>query len=347
VSSGNIHAAGAGGNEPDSGAAYKYLSGVRFYSAGTFNNLACQIAGIYGSTYGLNDLTTSSSQLTTFTQNAPLPVIVAGVVTNPIHVVTGQTVSYRSNIRVLRGQSVSFTFQSRNNYGSNGGSDSDSFTNVLVDTVTASPTDTYEPFDDESRRLVPSGHNDDAYFNDLSITPNWDSTQSIADTAASGYNSSLQVYGGQLCYPSLDFTTITAPASNPDYSSATGRRTYTRVFKVGAGVGRQNFSLLLNGIAAANLSAVGGAGIWVEMLLPTQTKDGGGNVEWKDCLTAYTVDADIGALEGAFPTGSNASWDFTAGTKSTANSGGQVVIRLSFPNSSVGCGSSMTFTFRS
>ena len=345
VSSGNINAAGAGGNEPDSGISYKYLSGIRFYSAGTFNNLGCQIAGIYGSTYGLQDLTTSSAALTTFSANAPLPVVSAGVVTNPIHVVTGQTVSYRSNIRVLLGGSVSFTFQSRNNYGGNGGSDVDSFTNVLVDTVSASPTDTSEPFDNESRRLVPSGHNDDAYFNDLSITPNWDSTQSIADTAASGYNSSLQVYGGQLCYPSDDFTTITAPASNPDYSSATGRRTYIRVFNTAAG--RQNFSLLLNGIAAANLSAVGGGGIWVEMLLPTQTQDGGGNVEWKDTLTAYTTDAGVGALEGSFPTGSNASWDFTAGTKSTANSGGQVVIRLSFPDGETDKCNSMTFTFRS
>jgi len=345
--SGALNAAGTGLNEPQSGSGFKSLSGIRYFSAGTFSNVSVAVENIYGSTYGLQDLTTSSVQLTTFTANAPLPIISAGVVTNPTHSITGQTVSYRSNIRVLHGGSVLFTFQSRNNYGGNGGSDSDSFTNVLVDTVNASPTDTFEPFDDETRRILPSGHNDDAYFNNLSITPNWDGTQSIADIAASGYNSSLQVYGGQLCYPSLDFTSITAPDSNPDYSSSTGRRVYIRSFNIAVGTGRQNFSLLINGVPASALSATTGTGIHVEMLLPTQTTDGGGNVEWKDTLTAFTADANIGALEGAFPTGSNASWDFTAGTKSTANSGGQVLIRISYPAGSAVCANSLTFTFRS
>jgi len=82
---------------------------------------------------------------------------------------------------------------------------------VLIDTLTDGSGPLYEAFNSEDFRLssVPSGV--------------WNSQTTIAS------NSSLEVIGGVLRFPTQDFTSY-LPTGNPDYSILTGDRTYIRKF---------------------------------------------------------------------------------------------------------------------
>jgi hypothetical protein len=338
VSNVDLGATGAGVNQPNSGATTRWLSGVRFYNAGTFNAIACDVNGVYGSTYPATDLTITSAALSTASVSTPLPVVSGGVVTNSVHAVSGQSMAIQASRRVLRGSTLGFTFQSSTNYGTAGGSATASLPNILIDSYPASSTATREYFDDENRRFK-----SDTDFNSTSLTPNWDSSASLVSGA--GYGDGLQVYGGALKYPSEGFSSISAPEAGPNYSGLTGRRYYVREFRPASG-GYQNFSLKLYGVNASALSNLSGSGIQVEMALPTQTTDGT-TFEFKDCLVAYTEDAAKGCVDGALPSGADPQWNITAGTKSTALSGNCVLIRVSYPAGSSAQITQMDFNFNS
>lgn len=341
ATSASLNGAGAGSNQPNASTSTKTISGVTYYSAGTYNNIGLTVSGIYGTSYYTYDTNITSTILTTgINISTPTPTVSSGAVTNPTHTITGQSASILTSKRVLLGETLGITCTPYTNYGTTyaTGATTASVSNILVDSYTAAATNTFEDFIGEVKR-----YNSSTDFNSLSLTPNWTTSESIANAGNSGYNDGLLIYGDTLRYPSLNFTTITAPSAGPDYSGCTGRRYYIREFYNAAG--KQNFSLQLNGISGSDLSNTSGSGIYVQMALPTQTVNGSGTFEFKDCLTAWTGDTSIGCMSGDAPTGSNPTITFTAGQKSTANSAGKVIVKISMPEGSTKQISSLTFTF--
>jgi hypothetical protein len=70
----------------------------------------------------------------------------------------------------------------------------------------------------------------------------------------------------------------------------------------------------------------------IQILAPSQTKNGSSVTEWKDCVTAYTADSAIGAYNasGGANVGNiaGAAWGLTIGTKTTANSGNVIILKI-------------------
>jgi hypothetical protein len=342
ASTASINGTGGDSNIPNASSTTKYLSGVRFYDTGTYNALAVSVDNPYGTTYPSQDMAITSTVLSTVNVSTPLPTVVAGAVTNFPHNITSQSASIQASRRVLLGQTLGITCTPKTNYNNNGTATTASVSNVLIDSYTTASTDTTEYFlagDQESRR-----YKSDTNFDNVSITPDWDETHTL--TSGSGYSNGLQVYGGVLKYPTQNFTTITAPEAGPNYTGLTGRKYYIREFKTATA--KQNFSIQLTGATASDFTNTSGAGVWIEFALPTQTKDGSSNFEFKDAVVAYTTDSGRGCVSGALPSGSSPTWAITGGTKSTANSGGIVLIRISYPSSSLpasGNISQINFTF--
>ncbi len=119
-----------------------------------------------------------------------------------------------------------------------------SLTSFLLYNVTETNTDKSEFFNGESRRMqdgidyVPL-----SYATINGSTYIWDSTQNLVSGNVN-HNTGLLVFDGGLFYPNAtylntnygivngDFTSIVhAPASEPNYSTATGERTFIRRFK--------------------------------------------------------------------------------------------------------------------
>lgn len=89
--------------------------------------------------------------------------------------------------------------------------------------------------------------------NSISSTSLWDSAQSLT-TGNASHNDGLAVYNRYLVYPTKagdngTFTTRKGPASQPDYSGATGTRQYVRYFTVtdSGFAGIKQWSIELNG----------------------------------------------------------------------------------------------------
>jgi hypothetical protein len=99
-----------------------------------------------------------------------------------------------------------------------------------------------------------------------------------------------------------------------------------------------------NFVASSNRGSLSSNNVTLEILAPGITLDGSGNVVWKDCVTAYTTDAAVGAYAATFGNTIPTNWGLTLGTKSTANSGFAIVLRITAPASWTGNISALTLT---
>ena len=126
----------------------------------------------------------------------------------------------------------------------------------LVDTINDTSTGNNENFSGEAWRVQ-----DTTYPNQAAINANaWDSEESLIG-ASPTHNTGLIVYGDELKYPSRaglgsdpgDFRDtselgpLVAPSGNPDYSGATGLRTYFRKMQNNSGQSRSNFDITIIG----------------------------------------------------------------------------------------------------
>lgn len=177
----------------------------------------------------------------------------------------------------------------------------------------------------------------------------WDSTVSLVSGTA-GYDG-LLVYNDALRYPtqganSGNFGAVTnGPASNPNYSAASGTRTYLRYFFVGSG--KQNFTLALTVASTSFVSVATGPSsnnLTLEILAPNTTQNGSATVEFKDAVTAYTDDNSIGCFASTYGATIPTSWGITLGTRSTATSGSVIVVRIKAAAAWSGNISNMTVT---
>jgi hypothetical protein len=195
---------------------------------------------------------------------------------------------------------------------------------IMLDTVSHSSTDTDESFDDERYRLVPQ-----ATWPIAPVTPpvgasKLDSQLILNNTS----NRGAQVLGGELVYPSINFSTPVGRRPTQqvgvDYSGITGDRNYQRAFRHDVTPDtRSNVVMYLPGldVTAPNDIDPGGSGelnmfIWIP----------GASTTWFDCGKQYIsalfpapepgcLVKALSGVAGGFPT--NEYWYFTFGSYST------------------------------
>lgn len=346
----------------------KYLSGIGYFTGGTIN-YDNKIDNLYRNTYY------SGSDAITFTDNSTT----GNAGTNPILNISTQYSLPNSSGNELKsillsteptmgnGSSVPFTIftsgvrrlndpigiyttAKRTLQGTKQGGTS-SITNVYLDNVATTSTNTFEGFDDEVKRLKTGTYD---LITDVA-SGTWDSTQSIT-TGDSNHNTSLQVFGSSLIYPVTNYTTPGSLTVNKnfgisgaDYSSATGERTYYRYFYQSTPT-TGNFKINIAGSVGTFVSSatsITGNQIKVEFKLPgSGTSTTGWLDAYSDFATGIWVDGSGGrkASNGAgraFAT----DWGLTTGARGTNTSGGYVIVRITVAQGSAAIFTGLTFTF--
>lgn len=224
----------------------KKVSGVEYLSSATLYYAASNITNLN------NQLTVGSGNKVTFTAlncsalsnlayndfTAPSAVGIGNAQSNTITTLSGN-VTLNANLNTTTAK-IGATPK---NYFGIGTAVSGTLSNVLINTYnTNTETDAKETFVNESKRYVSSTNS--AGFN--------------SNTSLSGvgnYTDELQVIPGVgLKYPQTNYSTYTAPAGNPDYSTASGTRWFTRKFIAGSGTVFGG-SLTLGGLGSYSTNA--------------------------------------------------------------------------------------------
>lgn len=315
----------------------KYISGVQYHTGGTAS-YDVTISNLHRNTYsssgsaithsGGGVVTVPSSSLGTISAESDTEIIskTATIISSGIRSLNGSITVDTTTDRTVQGD-VASAGATRSG--------------ILVDNVTDNSSNTNEPLNGELFR-VPSNRSltDTTGLNSGGNDSLWDQTLSITSGGA-GYNDGLLVYNGQLFYPndasvanSGNFSTITyGPGSNPNYSAATGARTWLRYFYFGSATSNFVLNLTANAtVVDAGTVSSSTDEISVEFLLPNTTQDGVGTIEFKDANIAFTSIDDIGCYASTY--GSNvgdtagADWGISFGSRSTATSGNGVIIRI-------------------
>jgi len=240
------------------------------------------------------------------------------------------SVSVRTTIPVVIGSSVQ--------------SSGASVSNVLMDNVSATSTETNETFTSEQYRLPSNVASDDKTL----ATDLWDSSVSISSTSSAGYSDGLLVGESKLIIPAANYNGIlNGPASNVNYSTNIGvsNRTYYRMFIGDAA--SANFVLRINGsgttiVAAASLLSSANQ-MKVEVKAPTQT---GWLCAYSDFISGEYGDG-AGARAASFGLGRalNANWGLTVGVKNIVNSNYRIYLRITVPYNFSGYLSNISFSF--
>lgn len=318
------------------------LSGVTYHTSGSAQ-YDVTLSGVYPYTYS------SSASAISFvvTNGSATAQSIPNMVDETDEVViTNKSVTVTNSGRLLgSGLSIS-TSVLRTVQSTVTGLGSQSAFALLLDNTTATSTDSTEQFNDERYRM----HNDiennlddvTGYASGTGVNDYaWDESQSLVG-ASSTHNNGLMVFNGTLRYPSnTTGTSVTtgnfgavanAPAGNPNYSAASGERVYYRYYYRAS---QSNFVMNVTATSVTFVAASttpSGNNLNIEILAPSQTKNGSSVTEWKDCFTAYTVDSAIGAYNAGGGSGvgsiAGANWGLTIGTKTTANSGNVIVLKI-------------------
>ncbi len=223
-----------------------------------------------------------------------------------------------------------------------------SVSGLLVDNVSDTETDLVENFSAESKRITSN-----ATFTSAATDANWTSSNRLDDTSAiAGYLNGLQITNGTLLYPTRDYSGISnGPASNANYSggACTGARYLYRVFKPSSG-SFSNFTMTFQGsgtfIAESTSFTNSTNQIKFSFIAPTQTA-------WMDAYNDFATDTWTPDGAGGRNSGAgagramNTTWGLTMGTKSTANSGNRIFVRISVPQGWTGNITNMTWVFSS
>jgi hypothetical protein len=343
----------------------KFLSGISFYTGGTLYYNA-QIDNLYKNTYY------SGTDAISFVDNSGS----GNAWTNPIINVStsyslpnslgneSKSLTYSTDLgsgspitfNILTGKrrlndSIGlYSIAKRTVQGNKQGATS-SISNIYLDNVSATSTDLYEGFDDETKRLKTGSYD---LLTDVT-SGTWDSTQSLL-SGDSNHNTGLQVINSSLIYPITNYSTVGSLSTNLNfgnsgtiYSSATGQRSYYRYFKL-VSPSTGNFKINITGSGGTFVSvgtSLTSNNIHVEFKLPGSSIATTGWMDaYSDFATGLWTDGSGGrkASNGvgqAFST----DWGLTVGTKNTSTSGGYVIIRITVGSSFTGQINDMTFTF--
>jgi hypothetical protein len=345
----------------------KYLSGISYFTGGSLK-YDLKIDNLYRNTYY------SGGDAITFTDNSTT----GNAGTNPILNTSAQyslppsvgdelkSIVFSSETSMGNGTGSNFTILTsgvrrlndpiglyttakRTLQGTKQGGTS-SITNVYLDNVIATSTNTFEGFDDEVKRLKIGTYD---LITDVS-SGIWDSTQSLT-TGNPFHDTGLQVFNGNLIYPVTNFSTPGSSVTNnnfgvggTNYSSATGERSYYRYFYQ-ASPSTANFKINIAGsggtfVAAA--TSITGNQIKVEFKLPgSGTPTTGWLDAYNDFATNNWADGN-GGRKGTLPGRAfSTDWGLTVGTKNTSTSGGYVIVRITVAQGSAAIFTGLTFTF--
>ena len=341
----------------------KYLSGIQYYTS-TGNSLAYSVVAnnVYRNTYygesdagsfadvsvqGVSQIYNGQSYNTNILEyDAFTPSPSTQQLTPPSSVndpFTFQTTfNVQSNRRMINGTSVMKTTVKRTVQGTVIGGTL-SITNWFIDSVTSGSTVLVEDFNSETYRL-----NNSNFDTISSVTSDiWNSQNSLLNTN----QNSLQVADGRLLYPSFNFSgagssTNTNPnwGLNPrDYRTCknntvspirgTQNRTWTREFNIGP-TSWSVFNMKIVWFATnwvKTTTSISSNSCQLEIKLPGTS---GKVTGWLDAANPLDPNSDLtidgkGCLDGtSVPTTSNQTWIVNLGNKSTSNSGGVVLVRI-------------------
>lgn len=303
----------------------KYLSGVHYHTGGA-GTYSVTIANAYKNTYSTaTDAIRIVGRVTPITaQSIPIgaPEYEAHTLTisTPFDLVASSIVD---DARYLN-SGVTLQTTVKRSVQSTTTSTGATVPGLLVDGADTTNGRDIENFRSESYRLTSA-----ADFDSTDIDGDWDSTASLVD------NDGLQVYGGTLIYPSVDYSAINLAYPNPDYSGATGTRTFHRVFHNCCPDARpacRLFQLFFAGTGASFISAgdsfTTAAQMKVELKLPSQT----GWLDAYNDATGTYLDGD-GCRIPNIGQGRelNIPWGITTGNLNSSASGERLVMRLTVP----------------
>ncbi len=340
----------------------KYLSGVQYYTGGTAK-YQITINNAYLNTYSSSGSAISHPGAS----NCAIPSVSIPAIgshaslvdyTSSIQYTASQlglkTATITSGIRLLD-ESITVNTRVLRTLQGTQTSSSSSIANILMDDVGTASSLVFEDFNHAETYRMPSNSSYNTYGS--LGTGMWTSTNTIADAGSAGYNDGLQVIGSELVYPGntaypANFAGITnGPGGNPDYSGAncTGTRYYYRWFRqVAPTVG--NFVLNIagsTGTFVSDLTALTGNNIHVHIKAPgLAAAETGWMDAYQDFATGQWADGDgarnaAGGVGRAFGT----AWGLTIGTKSTANTNGYILVRVSVGDSFAGILTGITFSF--
>jgi hypothetical protein len=257
---------------------------------------------------------------------------------------------FTSGVRRLNDPIGLYTIAKRTLQGTRQGGTA-SITNVYLDNIVATSTNTFDGFDDEVKRLQTGSYN---LITDVA-SGTWDSAQSLT-TGNSNHNTGLQVFGSTLRYPTTNYTIPGSLTTNKnfgisgaDYSSATGERSYYRYFYQ-ASPTTGNFKINIagsGGTFVAMATSLTGNNVHVEFKLPGSGSSTTGWLDaYNDFATGVWTDGSGGrkASNGAGRAYAT-YWGLTSGTKNTSTSGGYVIVRITVASGSAATFTALTFSF--
>lgn len=319
----------------------KYLSGVKYYTGGSFKYLVTGSNVYDGSVYSHNLVQYTTNYGLQSVSSEYLPA--ANGDNTKLFEVNKNVLFQTSGVRLIDG-SVSIRTTIPTVFGPSIQSAGVSVNHVLLDNVNATSTATNETFTSETYRL-PSNVN----FGAFSLTTGlWDSSISLIEASSDGYNDGLQVGEGKLKRGTINWSAIAnGPTGNVDYSTGmgTGNRTYYRMF-VGTDAAA-NFKLRINGsdgviVQAASIFSAANQ-MKIEFRAPTQT---GWLCAYDDFISGQYDDGD-GGRAASFGAGRalNADWGLTIGIKNIVNSGYKIYLKITVPYNFSGYLSSISLTF--
>ena len=325
----------------------KYLSGVQYHTAGSAT-YDVTITNPYRNTYSpsASAVSHTGTRCTVASSAAPSAASADSQIT------VSKTVTVTTSPRILnQGLTVKTTMD--RTVQSDATSTGVTSYSLLLDATAASSTAVIENMDDEVFRLPSNiSTTTSSGYTSAGVSPSeWDSSISLVG-ATSGYSDGLLVSNSLLVYPtkganSGNFAGISnGPASNANYSSASGNRSYLRFFYDSSP--RQNFRLSFTVTSTSFVPvATGPSGnsLTVEVLAPSTTMDGQGAVVWKDAMVAYTSDTALGCYASTYGSTVPTSWGITLGGKNTATSGNVVLVRVTASSSWAGSISAIQLTW--
>lgn len=321
----------------------KYISGVKYYTAGTAK-YGVTISNAYRNVYK------NGNAITYTGTNGSIPSESIPNMADELDNIVLSNKTFSIIVTRLLNESISASVNCQHPLKtalSNGGLSS--ISNILMDNMNTASTAIREYFDSENIRLQSIGN---ALVNSYDAqadlaTGAWDSSVSITTVGTNGYLDGLLYYAGYVCYPtkganSGNFAGITnGPAGNVDYSLEANTRYAYIKFQNNSGSSKSNFRLILQGSSTSFVDILTGPSsnnVTMEMKFPAgsiSTKTG-----WMDCYKDFATgqwndgDGCRNATDGA-GRAINTNWGITIGTKSIAVNE-YIIIRIAASSSWIG-----------
>jgi hypothetical protein len=272
----------------------KALSGVKYYTNISYN-FSCSLSNYYKNSYRSGTLAASDSSQGFGSFSSPAPTATAVNISTPT---TADSIfqinsahSFSSNSSRLLGTSLASRVNVSNGLGKTGNSSTLTTPTILYDNLSTANTVLIENFCLENYRVPSASYN----------------TQAAASTAINTFpstsaltTSDLAVYNGAARYPTQLFnggningsSIVYKIAGQPDYSSATGNRSFYRVFQNGASQ-VAGWTIRLDGSDATFVtsgSSLTGNNMTLEIKVPDETG-------WRDVIAAAPSAGTYNALD--------------------------------------------------